>query len=75
MLQRQDRTVDDVQRLRTGQLQHMQMTVQQSDNISYVLQNQAAMSKKIDALIEDKNAKEAKMDLIMKALEKLLDRK
>lgn len=67
MLQRQDRMNEDNQKMRTSQLQHMQMSIRQSDNISYLLENQ--VSKK--EFLELKEEVSAKFDMLLKAINEL----
>ena len=81
MLQRQDRMNEDNQKMRTSQLQHMQMSIRQSDNISYLLENQVSKKEFLELKGEFSGMKgditgmkeefSAKFDMLLKAINEL----
>ena len=74
MLQRQDRVNELVRKMRTSQLPHTRMTIQQPDNLAFPLQKSLKDDEWKQSTDEWKKTVDTKLEILRQKLNLILDR-
>ena len=74
MLQRQDRVNEHIRKMRTSQLPHTRMNVQQLDNLEFLLQKSLKDDEWKQSTDEWKTTVDTKLEMLQQTLNQILDR-